>query len=68
MENIENKEWDLRSNVFESILSVEDMVNAIYVFEKLKFEYPNNDNITLSIELLRDEICKMFGGTIYNNV
>ena len=65
---MENKVWNLRSNVFESTLSIDDMVNAIYVFERLKFKYPNDDNITFSIELLRDEICKMFGGTIYNNV
>lgn len=63
---MEKEVWDLRSNVFESTLSIDDIVNAIYVFERLKFKYPNNDNIKFSIELLRDEICKMFGGTIYN--
>lgn len=63
---MEKEVWDLRSNVFESTLSIDDIVNAIYVFERLKFKYPNDDNITFSIELLRDEICKMFGGTIYN--
>lgn len=63
---MENGVWNLRSDVFESTLSIDDIVNAIYVFERLKFKYPNDDNITYSIELLREEICKMFGGTIYN--
>lgn len=63
---MENEVWNLRSDVFESTLSIDDIVNAIYVFERLKFKYPNDDNITFSIKLLREEICKMFGGTIYN--
>ena len=43
------------------------MVNAIDVFETLKEKYPNDDYIDGAIEILRQEICLMFGGSIYND-
>jgi hypothetical protein len=62
---MENK-WNLKDNVFESVFSVDDIINAIYVFEKLHEKYPNDEYIETSIEILRNEICQMFGGSIYS--
>ena len=36
-------------------------------FDQIKKKYPNDELVDGSIEVLRDEICKMFGGTIYND-
>ena len=62
------KNWSLEKNVYDSNIMVSEMVDAISVFDRLKHKYPNDENIDLAIEILRDEICQMFGGTIYDNM
>lgn len=57
--------WDLTSKVLNADFSIEDLVNSIYLFERLKFKYPNDETIQTAIEILREEVCQMFGGTIY---
>lgn len=61
---MENK-WDLTTKVLNANLAIDDLVKSIYVFEQLKFKYPNDETIQNAIEILREEVCKMFGGTIY---
>ena len=63
---MENK-WNLKKYVYSSEISLDDMVSSIRVFELLKNKYPNDELIDGAIEVLRDEVCKMFGGTIYND-
>jgi hypothetical protein len=59
--------WNLEDNVFKSDLNIDDVVTAIGVFEVLKKKYPNDEIVSDAIEILRDEICQIFGGSIYNN-
>ena len=61
------RKWSLDNDVFGAQLTVDEMVNAINVFEVLKKKYPNDDIIDTVIEILREEICLMFGGSIYND-
>ena len=61
------KDWSLNNNVYCSEFTVEELINAIRVFEVLKTKYPNNEIITDSIELLRNEACNIFGGSIYSD-
>ena len=61
------KNWTLEKYVYEAKPAVDDMVNAIDVFETLKEKYPNDEYIDGAIEILRQEICLMFGGSIYND-
>lgn len=61
------RKWNLDNDVFGAQLTVDEMVNAINVFEVLKKKYPNDDIIDTAIEILREEICLMFGGSIYND-
>ena len=61
---MENK-WNLKQYVYSADISVDDIINTIRVFEILKEKYPNEELIDDGIELLRNEICNMFGGTIY---
>jgi hypothetical protein len=58
--------WNLKNYVYRSEISVDDIINSIRVFELLKEKYPNDDVVYISIEILRNEICKMFGGSIYD--
>ena len=62
-----NSDWSLKKNVYTADLSVDEMTNAINVFEILKIKYPNDENIELAIEILRNEICMLYGGSIYYN-
>ena len=62
---MENK-WNLNQYVYGADLSVDDIINTIRVFEVLKEKYPKDELIDDAIELLRNEICNMFGGTIYS--
>ena len=62
------KNWSLENNVYCSEFTVEELIDAIRVFEVLKAKYPNNETITGSIELLRNEACNIFGGSIYSEL
>ena len=56
------KNWRLFKDYYESKFTIESIVNAIHVFESLQDKYPNI--IATSIEILRNEACNMFGGSI----
>ena len=58
------KKWSLRTDFYKSDLSIEEIVGAIHVFESLQDKYPNDDIIATSIDILREEACNMFGGSI----
>lgn len=57
--------WNLKQYVYSADISVDEIINTIRVFEILKEKYPNDELIDDAIEVLRNEICNMFGGTIY---
>ena len=57
--------WNLKTNVYAADLSVDDLTDAIAVFEVLKTKYPNDETVADAIEILRNEICMMYGGSIY---
>lgn len=57
--------WNLKTNVYAADLSVDAMTDAIEVFEVLKTKYPNDETVVSAIEILRNEICMMYGGSIY---
>ena len=57
--------WNLKTNVYAADLTVDAMTDAIEVFEVLKTKYPNDETVVTAIEILRNEICMMYGGSIY---
>ena len=62
------KNWNLKTHLYDAPVSVNDLIRAIEVFNCLKNKYPNDENVDIAIEILRDEICQMFGGTIFADV
>jgi hypothetical protein len=60
------KKWNLNQYVYGADLSVDDIINTIRVFEILKEKYPKDELMDDAIDVLRNEICNMFGGTIYS--
>ena len=61
------KKWSLNNNVYRSEITIDEYLNSIRLFEVLKSKYPEDDLFDEIIEVLREEICKMFGGTIYSS-
>ena len=59
--------WNLKRDLYDAELTVDELINAIYVFDSLQHKYQNDDTIATAIEILRDEVCQMFGGSIYND-
>lgn len=57
--------WNLKQCVYNADISIDEIINAIRVFEILKEQYPKDELIDDAIEVLRNKICNMFGGTIY---
>lgn len=56
--------WSI-SKVYGAKPSLSNMIITIDVLEDMRKIYPNDYEIIDMIELLREEICKMFGGSIY---
>ena len=61
------EKWNLEKDVLDARLTVDELVDAIGVFDTLQEKYPNDETIDDAIEILRQEICLMFGGSIYND-
>ena len=61
----EEKKWSL-DDVFKSELTPEHLIDTLKVTDALKRKYPNDDIIQDFEEIIRDEICQMFGGTVLN--
>lgn len=61
------KNWNLKSYVYNADLTVDEMTDAIHVFEVLQVKYPNDEFVDNAIDILRNEICMMYGGSIYGD-
>ena len=62
---MENKKWTLKNDVLNTDPTINDMIDTISVLEILQSKYPNDETIESTIEILREEICNCFGGSIY---
>jgi len=63
----ENGGWSLR-NIYENELTVESLIETLQVTDALKRKYKNDEIIRDFEGIIRDEICQMFGGSIYNEI
>lgn len=63
MDNITEKKWDLMQ-VYESPFTVEQLLQTLNVIDSFKKKYPNDEIITDFEDVVRQEICMMFGGNI----
>lgn len=60
------KKWSIE-DMYKSGLTVQNLIDVLQVTDALKRKYPNDDIICDFEEIIRDEICMMFGGTIIDN-
>ena len=59
-------EWTL-DDVLNYPVSVDQFIDVLNVTDYLKKKYPNDDTILCFEDIIRDEICMLFGGSINNN-
>jgi hypothetical protein len=62
LENNERKEWSL-NNVYKNEFTVDSLVKTLEVLDTFKRKYPNDETIKDFEDIVREEICQMFGGT-----
>ena len=62
LENNESKEWP-HNNVYENEITVDSLVKTLEVLDTFKRKYPNDETIRDFEDIVREEICQMFGGT-----
>ncbi len=62
LENNESNEWSL-NNVYENEFTVDSLVKTLEVLDTFKRKYPNDETIRDFEDIVREEICQMFGGT-----
>lgn len=62
LENNESKEWSL-DNVYMNEFTVDSLVKTLEVLDTFKRKYPNDETIRDFEDIVREEICQIFGGT-----
>lgn len=50
---------------FKGDFTVEELLHTLCVIEKFEKKFPNDEIITDFEKVVREEICNMFGGTIF---
>ena len=59
----EEKKWSVR-DLYETEFNLDSLVKTLDVLDTFKRKYPNDETIQDFEEIVRDEICQMFGGSI----
>ena len=57
------KNWSV-DNLYEGDYPVERLIEALEVVQYFKKKYPNDEFVLGFDEILRDEICHIFGGSL----
>lgn len=61
----EEKKWNLE-DFYKSEFTVDALVRTLEVIDIFKRKYPNDETVQDFEDIVRDEICQLFGGTILN--
>ena len=61
-ESKKDKKWDL-SNIYDSDFQLDALVETLQVIDIFKKKYPNDDTVQAFEDIVREEICQIFGGT-----
>ena len=59
----EEKKWSVR-DLYETEFTLDSLVETLQVLDIFKRKYPNDETIQDFEEIVRDEICQLFGGTV----
>lgn len=59
----QNDKWSIEK-MYSSEFSINDLVKTLEVIDTFKRKYPNDETVQDFENIVRDEICQMFGGNI----
>ena len=59
----EEKKWSIK-DLYETEFTLDSLVETLQVLDIFKRKYPNDETVQDFEEIVRDEICMMFGGTV----
>ena len=59
----EEKKWNI-DDLYKSEFTVDNLVRTLEVIDIFKRKYPNDETVQDFEEIVRDEICQLFGGTV----
>lgn len=60
--NKENDKWSI-GNLYDTPFTVNSLIETLQVIDIFKKKYPCDEVITDFEDIVRDEICQIFGGT-----
>ena len=60
----EEKKWTLE-NLWNTEFTVDSLIDTLQVIDIFKRKYPNDDVVACFEEIVREELCNLFGGTLY---
>jgi len=60
------KPWSI-DNIYRSELTVDTLIQTLQVIDVFKRKYPNDEIVRDFEEIVRDEICMIFGGSLYKD-
>lgn len=59
------RQWNIQ-DVYASEFTLDSLVRTLDVIDIFKRKYPNDDIVQNFEDIVRDEICQLFGGSILN--
>ena len=62
LEENEKREWSVE-NLYKTEFTLDSLIETLQVLDIFKRKYPNDQTIKDFEEIVREEICQMFGGT-----
>ena len=57
-----NRKWNIQ-DVYASEFTLDGLVKTLDVIDIFKRKYPNDETVQNFEDIVRDEICQLFGGT-----
>ena len=62
LENNKGKTWSI-NNVYKNEFTIDSLMTTLEVVDIFKRKYPNDETIQNFEDIVREEICQIFGGT-----
>ena len=61
LENNKGKTWSI-NNVYKNEFTIDSLMTTLEVLDIFKRKYPNDETIQNFEDIVREEICQIFGG------
>ena len=62
LENNKGKTWSI-NNVYKNEFTIDGLMTTLKMLNVFKIKYPNDETVQNFEDIVREEICQIFGGT-----